>query len=644
MKNRTFAGALGLVLAFLLLFLVNFVVGRFQLGRIDLTANKLFTLSDGTAAILDGLDQKVTLRFYYSKKLAAEIPGLPEYAKRIRELLEEYEAEAGGRLELEVIDPVPFSEAEDRAVSYGLQGAPINQAGDRLYFGLVGTNEVDDEQSIPFFEFGRESRLEYDISELVSNLATLDKKVVGVLSSLPVQGVPDFSNPQAPRPGQPWFVIEQLQSSFETKFLTAEGLEEIEDGISVLLLIHPKNFSDQALYAIDQYVLGGGKAIVFVDPHCQFDEAGGGMPGQPQQSQSSDAGPLLGAWGVELVAGKIVGDRASATTMQRGQPPFLPYLSLHNERMSSDDVTTADLNIMALYCAGRLKPVVGATTTVQPLFSTSKESQEIDTFQMQMLQMGRGPSMFLDNFVPSNTEMHLAVRVSGEASSAYPDGKPEVPADSESLDFEDPDSEDPDAGDEPRDAGESTEHLATGDVNVIVVGDADMLADALWVQMRQFLNMRVPSVHAENGQFVLNAVENMSGSSELISLRTRGGSQRPFTKKIELEERAGDAFRAKEQELEAELRDTEQQINDLQQEKDGASAMILSPEQQQAIAKFEERRLEIRKELREVRHQLRKDIESLGAWLKFMNILLVPGLIIAGAVVIWIQNTLRRAA
>ena len=635
MNQRTLMSGLGLVVALVLLFFVNLVSDRvFASARLDLTEHKLYTLSEGAGKILDELTTDITLEFYYSKELATEAPGLPEFAKRIREMLEEFEAEANGKLTVREVNPKAFSVEEDRAASYGLVSYPVGPARDQLFLGLVGTNEVDDVVTIPFFQFNREDYLEYDIAKLVSDLENVnDPKVIGIVSSLPIQGTPDFSNPQAPRPAQPWFVVEQLQSSFETRFLAPADLTDVDDDIAVLLVVHPKDLPDAALYAIDQYVLGGGRAMMFVDPHCQFDPAAANSQmGQPA-NVASDGGPLLAAWGLELVEGKLVGDKNSATLMQRNQPEFLPFLTLREDRMSSDDITTADLKLVTLFCAGRLKAIEGATTTAQPLFTSTSESQEIDAF---MLQFGGDPAMLLDNFVSADVEMNLGMRVNGQASSAFPDGRPSPPEDPADDSAEEAEEE-PDAPD--------PEHMASGDINVMVVADVDMLADQLWVQIQNFMGVRIPQVLADNGQFVLNSVENMTGSTELISLRTRSGYNRPFLKKQELEEAANTAFRAKEQELESELAETERRINELMTDDQVQGGVaILSTEQQEELERFRERKLEIRSELREVKLQLNEDIDALGGFLKFVNVLLVPLIVIVLALILLLTQSARRTA
>ena len=639
---RKLVSSTGLLIGLVLFAVVNlFAESTLRSGRIDLTENNLFTLSEGTKKIVSGLDQKIRLRFYFSEKLATEYPGLSDYGKRVREMLEEYEAHSKGKLELFVYEPEAFSEEEDEAMAYGLKAPPVNAAGDKLFFGLVGTNSVDDVELVPFFDPQREEFLEYDVSELVSNLSRYEKKVVGVLSSLPISG--GMSMPgQPPQPG--WFVMEQLERSFEMRQLDPGSTTEIPEEVGVLLIVHPKGFAPELLYAIDQFVMAGGKVVAFVDPLCENDQSTppGGNPMMAQRN--SDLGPLMASWGLELVDRKLAGDRELAMMVNGPQGPveYVIYLELRDEAMSSEDVVTGDLQLVRLTSSGVLQPVADATTTLEPLLQTSSESQQIDSMNVQF---GPDPERLLNEFLPSGAPMTLAARVSGPAKSAYPEGNPSQPADEEGEEPED--GEEPDETEEGEESAdeEASSHLAesNGPIQVIVAADADMLSDAVWVQIANFLGTRMGSPTADNGSFLINAIENLTGNADLISLRSRGSFSRPFTRKRELARQADERFRAKEQELEARLQETEREINELQQQKDAGSVMILSPEQQDALERFEEDRLQVRKELRKVRHDLRKDIESLGMRLKFANIGLVPLLIaVAGLALTVVQSTRRN--
>lgn len=640
-----------LLVALVLLVSVN-VLARVGMrsARFDLTENSLYTLAPGTRNVLADLEEPITLRLYFSRKAASDLAFLQAYAQRIQELLEEYVSESSGKLTLEVIEPEPFSEEEDRAVGYGLQGATL-QNGDKLYFGLVGTNSVDDERSIPFFDSQREQFLEYDLTELVYDLSHLDKKVVAVMSSLPLQG--EMTDPR--RPPRPWVILQQMEQLFEVRQLDPSTTTEIEDDVDVLMLVHPKALSDELRYAIDQYVLGGGKVLLFVDPLCEVDpgEAEGGNP--MFADRSSNLADLMKAWGVELVPSKLAADKdlAQRVNARSGPVDYVVWLSLREDQLSADDFVTAQLEQINLASAGILHAVDGATTSVEPLMQTTTEAMAVDAMQVQM---GPDPERLLDTYFAEGQKLMLAARISGPAHSAFPDGRPggepEDSADeagdepSEGVSAPDADTADGAADDADDDAagGAKASHLAEADsIQVIVVADADILHERLWARVQDFLGQALVMPIADNGEFVSNCLDNLCGSNDLISLRGRGGYQRPFEKKIELEREADARFRAEEQALEAKLREAETRLTELQQQKDGSSALILSDEQVAEIERFQQERLETRKQLREVQHQLRKDIESLGTWLKLANVLLVPAVLGLGALGLTALRSGRRS-
>jgi ABC-type uncharacterized transport system involved in gliding motility auxiliary subunit len=636
--KRNLLSTTGLVIGLVLFAIVNlFAQTAIRAGRVDLTENGLFTLSDGTKRLLSKLDQKIRLRYYFSKETVAanpEIAPIIDYAKRVQELLEEYVVHGGGNVSLEVIDPAPFSEEEDDAVGYGLSNPPINQAGDRVLFGLVATNSVDDQRSIPFFNQGREEFLEYDVSELVSDLSHIEKPVVGILAGLPVNG--QFTSPNQP-PEPAWFSIEQLQQGFETRELPPETTKEIPADVKILVVIHPKGFSQELQYAIDQFVLKGGKLIAFVDPYCFFDQNAPPGSNPMMQQKDSNLNTLFAAWGVELVDRKLAGDRTSALPIE--QTDLLTFLGLRNDCLSKSDVVTGDLSYVQVLMPGILKKKDGATTKFEPLLQTTEESQEVDAMAVQFMNI-RDPKELLNNFVSGHQRLVVAARVSGPAKTAFPNGKPAAAPT--------PEGEDPAAADAAKDETKpdaGPQVTESEGIQVILVADADMLQDQLWVQKQQFFGQTIATPHADNGAFLKNAVENLTGDADLISLRSRGRSQRPFLRKQELARVADEAYRSKEEALEARLSETERQLSELQQKKSDAEMLILTPEQEEAIKQFEKDRLQVRTELRKVKHDLRKDIDALGTNLKFVNIGLVPLLItVLGLASLGSHNWLRRKA
>lgn len=626
----------GLVLATLLFVALNALASSaFRGARVDLTDHGLYTLSQGSRNILANLDEPVTLRLFYSRTLALKELGstpIPAYAQRVQELLEEYEAAAGDLLQLEIIDPQPFSEEEDSAVGYGLRGARVSRAGDQLFLGLVGTNSVDDLETIAFFDPSQEASLEYELTQLVYRLAVSDKPVIGLLSSLPMEGAPAM-DPRTP-PSEGWVIMDWLRQSLEVQTL-AQDVAEIPSEVDVLMLVHPKQLSPGTEYAIDQFAMRGGRILAFVDPFSLFDPT----QGDPQMGgmgadKTSHLDNLLGAWGVQLKAGKIMGDAQRGRTVQGpdGMGVSLPlFMSLTPSELSSEDFITAELSNIALFTPGHLSPTEGASTSMEVLAHTTQEGAgELDTFHLQYQQ---DFARLAELFEPDGKQRNLIVRLTGPIKSAFPEGRPTpVPA---------PTAE----GEEPEPVPELAPHIAEyAEFEAIIVADADILHNQLWTQTQNFFGQVVHSAVAGNGSLVTNALENLSGSTDLISLRSREGFQRPFTRKDDLRQSAEEQYQAKQQELEARLRETEEQINQLRQP-DDSGGMLINDEQQKALETFQEEYGAIGKELRDVRHQLNADIDTLGTRLKWINIAAVPlALILLGLLTFLLKTMTRRTA
>jgi len=622
--NKNLMTTTGLVVAGALFLAVNILAGTaLRSARFDLTENKLYTLSDGTRNVLSELDEEITLRFYFSKTLAQDIPPIQAYGKRVQELLEEFAA-ISDKVTLIVGEPEPFSETEDRAVSYGLRGAPANRSGDALYFGLAATNTTDDTETIPFFSDAREEFLEYDLTQLIYKLGEPDRPVVGLITRLPLAGAPANPMMQQP-PGEPWVIHDQLAKLFDLRDL-AWDTRTIDEDVDVLVLVHPKNLPESTLYAVDQFVLRGGHALVFVDPFCEADAP----PRDPQNPmaglqapRSSDLLPLLPAWGIDFSTEEAVGDRARALEVRTsaGAPtPFVVWAGLRADKgdFSADDAVTAQLKLMHIASGGILTKAPGAETEFAPLLFSSIEAGRVQTQTLAFQQIAPDPAGMLDSLSVEGERFTIAARISGPARSAYPDGDPLAPDDPAGDDAEEAD---PMAEDE-----ELPPHLteSEGPINVIVVADVDLLTDRFWVRVQNFLGTRLVSPIADNGDFTVNAVENLTGSNDLIQLRSRGRFQRPFDRVIELRRDAEARYRAEEKELQAKLSDTERKLSELQQGKEGVESLILSDEQREELERFRDEQVSTRKELRLVRLQLNQDIESLGTGLKLANILGVP--------------------
>nr|VFK36344.1 MAG: ABC-type uncharacterized transport system involved in gliding motility, auxiliary component [Candidatus Kentron sp. SD]VFK38545.1 MAG: ABC-type uncharacterized transport system involved in gliding motility, auxiliary component [Candidatus Kentron sp. SD]VFK79003.1 MAG: ABC-type uncharacterized transport system involved in gliding motility, auxiliary component [Candidatus Kentron sp. SD] len=641
MNIKWFASG-GLVLAVVLLFAVNiFSTAAFRSVRMDLTEGELYTLSEGTRNILSTLEEPVTLRLFLSWKEANRLPQISAYAARVRELLEEYHRVSNGLVRVHAIEPEPFSEEEDRAVAYGLTAVPLNEQGDSFYFGLVATGSTDTEASIPFFSPSREAFLEYDITNLIHQAAYPDKNVIALISSLDMDGQKEMGmrTSRRNRKPKPWIVLEQIRQYFDVRTLKND-IENIPADVGILMLVHPQSITRKTLYAIDQFVLRGGRALVFVDPHSEIDsQAPNMLGGIPSPDTSSELAPLFTAWGVEFSPSKVVGDRRLAEQIRfqidsrTAITDYPIWVRLSASEMDADDIITAELDSIVLASPGRLRATDEKKTRLLPLLQTTVNAMEYDLARVKFLT---DPQRLLDGYRGRGEKYTLAARVTGPAQSAFPEGSPED---------EDEDSS-PSARKKESDRAKTPpiEHLSASkeDINIVIVADTDMLRDQFWVHVQQFLGAHLVQPTAANGTFVVNALDNLVGSNDLISIRSQGHFQRPFTQVDTIREEAEIRFRQKEKELLDKLRDTESKLVELERGRKGNSALVLSMAQQREIERFRDEKLKIRKALRDVRHQLRKNIERLEDWLKFINIALVPLLIGIGAMIAVFYRSRRK--
>ena len=635
-QGRTLLTTGALVVAFVLFLFVNMIANATLGGaRVDLTSDGLYSLSPGSRNLAAGLVEPVTLKLYFSSRQAADIPTLKTYADRVQGLLREFATASGGKLQLQVVDPEPFSETEDEAVAAGLQGALL-PSGETIYFGLVATGSTDERSVVPFLDPQRETSLEYDVARMIYKLGRPEKPVVALITALPIEGEPALPFPGGSPEQPPWFVVEQLKEVFDVRSveLTAKALPPDTD---LLLVVHPKGISDATQYAIDQYVLGGGHALIFVDPHCERD-----LPprdptnpmAQFQAVRSSNLDRLFRAWGLQVTPDQVVGDRDLAVRVQSGsrnQPKEIDYilwLGLGREQVDADDVVTADLGKMLLATPGAIEPLEGATTELQPLLRTTDQAMLVEQAKIQFMP---DPERMLAEYQPGGRVLTLAARVRGPVKTAFPEGPPPPPT-----------QEPAEAEAEPPAAAPGLTE-STQPIEILVVADADLLGDDLWVQMQNFFGQRVALPIASNGDFVVHALDNLSGSNDLISLRNRASFDRPFERIEAIRKEAEQRLLAREQQLQEELSQTERRLTELQSAKDDQSSMILSPEQRAEIERFQEQRVATRKALREVRHDLNKDIDRMQTWIKAFNIGAVPLLVGALAVGLGLRSGRRRS-
>ncbi|QLC74154.1 Gldg family protein [Pseudomonas sp. LPB0260] len=609
--KKLMVSSAGLVLIALAFLAFNLVSGLSLSGaRLDLTEQKLYTISAGTEQILGSLEEPIELSFFYSDNTAKDLPALRTYARRVEEMLKAYQREAGDKLKLQIIDPAPFSEDEDKAAEFGLQAIPLQQGGDSLYFGLAGKNARGDTQVIPFFALDQEEFLEYELSRLVQSLAEPERPVVGVLSGLQINGGFDM---MARQPTPPWMVMEEIRQLFKIESLKGD-IDAIPEQVSVLLLVHPKQLPQQTLYAIDQFVLRGGKLLAFVDPFSEADTQAE-MPGEMAVDKSSDLAPLFKAWGLRMLPDQVLGDGAYAMSVSMGQGArpvrHAAWLSLPKNALDQDDISTAALENLTVASAGMLEPLEEAKTTFIPLVQSSQYAMPFDVKRFGLLH---NPEELIRDLQPTGERYTLAARISGPVQSAYPDGI----------------------------EGRKDGLKQADNINVIVVADTDLLTDRMWVRVQDFFGQRIPQPWADNAGFAINALDNLAGSEALISVRSRGRFSRPFEVVEALQREAEARFREKEQALQARLADTEQKLAALQRNDDPSTSLELTPEEQATVQQFLQEKLKIRKELREVRYQLNADIEALGRTLKFVNIALMPLALTLGVLALWLWRRRRH--
>ena len=594
--------------------------------RLDLTQNRLYSLSQGTKNILGGLKDPITLRLYYSERLAAEVPQLKVYGDRVRDLLQEYVNLSKGRIRLEIVDPEPFSDAEDQAAAAGIRAVPMDATGRNFYFGLVGTNLVDDRQVIGFFDQQRERFLEYDLTKLVFALTSPKKPKVALLTALPMEFAPGGMMAAMRGQSQPYTVLTQLRQQFDVQVMEGD-FAEIPKDVDVVMLAYPKGLKPKAQYAVDQYVMRGGKVVAFIDP---YSEVASTLPdprtGQPPMGGDFDATmpTLLTSLGVKIEPAKFVGDVANAQRVQWGGAngrqvvDYIAWLNLPPASYAAGDVVTGQLGNMNFASAGSLSQAEGAKTSFVPLIQSSDQSGLID---VKKLEGQPDPAQLLRDFKPTGTRYVMAARVSGPVVSAFPDGPPK--------------------DDQPKPEGEAAtpapapaaEHLKASakDANVILVADSDLLDDRFWVRTQEFLGQRVAIPFASNADLVLNAIENMAGSSDLISLRGRAGSQRPFELIEQMRREANRRLVQQEAELKTLVDDTQKKITQLQAGSQAKGGQIATAETEKTLDDFRRQLTSARKQLREVQRALNADIERLTTTYTFVNIALVPILVAIAA-------------
>lgn len=631
--NRKTTAVVALFLAAFLFVSINvFSANTFRSARLDLTQEGLYTLSEGSIRILAGIPEPIRLRLYFSEKQAVQLPNVKSYGLRVRELLEEYVSRAGGKITLEVIDPEPFTQAEDDAVRLGLRAAPMT-TGDNLYFGLVATNTIDDRQVVPFFSREKEAFLEYDLTRMIFNLSDPKKPVVGLITGLQMNA---DASPMLRFSGgpQPWAIAASIREVFDLRVLeTLAGV--IPTDIDVLMVAHPLGLGEQTLYAIDQFVMAGGRALIFVDPYSEVtarSQRRGQPPGAALASSTLDR--LLLAWGVSVPTDHVIADYEAAQEVNAGRAGnqrivrYLVWLQLTPANMSANDVVTADLGPMILANSGTVMIREGTKTRITPLITTGDQAMRMDT---NIIRFGPAPDRLLETFKADGDIHMIAARLSGTVASAFPDGRPPLkpPGKGQGKAEKSPDGK---------------PHLkeSSKDIGVIVVADTDLLHDQFWLRKQNLAGQEMIVPISANADFVINALDNLAGSSDLIGLRSRGKSTRPFIVVQSMRLAAEQKFQAEERKLKATLEEAKGRIAELESRAQSGAGSLLTPQQQEKIQTIRGQLLNTRKQLRDVQLVLNRDIDALEAKVKFANVGLMPLAVAIIAAVLALLRLRRR--
>jgi ABC-type uncharacterized transport system involved in gliding motility auxiliary subunit len=599
-----------LILLMVLFVAINILSSNLLKGlRFDLTENHLYTLSEGSRNILDQLQEPVTLYLFFSEDSSRDLPQIRSYARRVGELLEEFVNNSDGKLVLKRVDPAPFSEQEDQAAAFGLQAVPVGASGSTLYLGIAGSNSIDVVQAMPFLQPSKEKFLEYDLAKMISSLGNPERKTVGLLSTLAME--PGF-DPMTQSSRDGWVLYDQLGQLFEIEDIPVDA-DALPDDLDVLLLVHPRNLGEAMLAEVEQFVLGGGHLVAFLDPFAESDRGNPGDPmAQMQAGSSSSLGSLLEAWGVSYDPTRVIGDLqfGAGTAGSR----HIGILSVPVDGLNEGDIVTSGLELVNFSSVGWFAPLENAGTTFEALVQSSENAAPMDSSRLRFLA---SPADLMDGFNPTGERYALAARITGSAVASLP-----APDD-----------------------GAEAYLAASGDdgINVLLFADTDVLTDWTWLQKQPFFGEDLVTAFADNGSLAVNAVDNMLGNRDLISIRTRASSSRPFDRVDQIRVAAEKSFRAKEERLQSELEETERKLTELQAAKGDSELTVMTPEQQLEIQRFVDRKLQIRRELRQVQHDLQRDIDQLGTRLKLLNIALIPALVMIFALVYGYRKRQRQA-
>ena len=617
--GKLLGGAISVLVIIAILVAVNIITANLRIRK-DMTEEKLYSLSDGTRAILADLDTDITLKLFFNKSTPSVPIFFKDFAGRIEDLLTEYSLASGGRITVETYDPQPDSDEEEWAQRYGVAGQPMGLAGPSLYLGIVAVSG-DLEGTIPLMDPRTESMAEYNITRLIDQTVSPTKPTIGLISTLPVLGGPDtrqFMSPQGSVQKRAWLSFQELQQNSTLIPLDPET-ESISSDIATLILVHPKDLSDGTLLAIDQHVLRGGKLLAILDPFSLTEMESSPSMGMRQPPQPSDIDKLLKAWNIKFNKSMVVADLAASTMVNSGSgsPQENPmWLRFQAQNVNRDDILTSALESIMMPFSGVFSAENSDTMTVTPLITTSEDSAQVSTMAAQF-----GPQMLRKEYKKGGVGLHPAIRVTGKFRTAFPQGV-QLPTVGEAALLRGKDA-----------PSIVMPELTEGESTIILIGDTDMFADRFCVEQLNFLGHQGYQPINDNVGLLANAVEQLSGSEKLIGIRSRGKFERPFTRVVALEKEARKEWQTQEEELLAKLRKAQQKLTALRAQKDPKQRLILSAAEKDAIASFQKEEADIKGKLKTVRKNLRKEIDDLGLLIKALNIGIMPLLVgLAGIV------------
>ncbi len=565
---------LAMVIIFICFSIINNII--FSNAKFDLTGNNIYTLANGSKNIVKKIKEPVTIRFFYSKELIRDYPKIQTYSNRVLGLLKEYQNNNQDLITLKIINPEAFSKEEDEAVAFGIKPIPTNDQGEKLYFGIVLSNSIDEAKVIPFLDPARESFLEYDLSQMIYNLNNPQKPKLALLNFADFKSNNPYINQNNKTD---WTILEKIKELYDVQVLDT-NVSKIEDSTSLLLLIHPNNVSPDTEKAIENYVLNGGKAFIFLDPYVE-------ISGITNSSSNLDA--LLSKLGVKFDSKKIVLDAENSLTVPSSQDNStlgsynkLNWLQLSKNYLNQKEIITSNIGLLNIISAGNftLKKPKDSKLSYTTLFATSTEANKVDNSEIL------DGLALLKHFSSKNKSYRLSVAVSGSLKES------------------------------------------NKKIHLVLVGDVDMLRDTFWLRKQEVYGQVIGTPIADNGSFVINTLDNLSGSDDLISLRSRGNSERPFDLVNKIKRAAESKFLNEEQNLNQKLKDTEAKLLSIQQNRKDDKSLTLNNEQEKEVEAFRKEILDTRAKLRDVRHNLDKDIDRLGSILKFIHIILIPAIIV----------------